>query len=842
MSSLLTRYASLALAALAFATSIHAEDLTSSYVWKPVRIGAGGWMRGMVIDPENPQNRLARSDTHGAFKWNQATGEWEQLITSSSMPHPFTLHPAITQAASVAMAKTNPQRILVALSIAHSPDVNDTPQIYGLRIFRSLDGGATFAESDFKAPFGGFSPEWAREGMDNSGETLVIDPLNEHIAFFCSRATGLWRSEDGGMTWVNVRPGSVTGGDAPGFLRFDPSGGSTMRNGKTVSKDMFLSGFGKGLFKSEDAGATWQSVSAGQPFDTSERAIGPVEVATDGTVYVAARNDTKVWRRSKAGTWTMAELGNDWRKTVEIAEDPNNPNRIFVSSGLGPLHRVIFNPLGIATVTPLSTPKIPFSDIPYLAPNPLRPLDRGLSVAGFAMDRTGRLWMSCGNEGFITTLPNDLTDTAENPPLWTVMARGIAQQVGGGVIIPPGHKPLMAAWEHTTFQITDPDRFDGNTIFNLNVYSPSIPSDPGSFVSGLSSATSASYCPTWPSYVVHNSADMHALDPHENYRKWAGFSRDGGKSWQLFESIRNGTHPQVLFGGQIAVSALNRRVNTTQHNIVWIPPYGTVPFFSRDGGKTWRQTASFDNLKQTDGEPFVKFKTRHDKWVQDASGNWVEETFPTRQPGTSAFIRRGGQWEKFMPQRTLVADQVRPGVFYYLPPHWVDGSRLFRSVDGGQTWQEIPGIVNQLPSPMWGGQWVASPRAQGEIWVVDGAGGAFTQGTSGIPASEMHAVYHTTDGGRTWTKKGGWDHAACIALGRAAPGRRNPAIYVYGRSTGDTWGIYRSIDDAATWSKIGHYPFGSLDMPNQIAASWDTFGLVYLSFSGTSFGYGKPIP
>jgi hypothetical protein len=77
-----------------------------------------------------------------------------------------------------------------------------------------------------------------------------------------------------------------------------------------------------------------------------------------------------------------------------------------------------------------------------------------------------------------------------------------------------------------------------------------------------------------------------------------------------------------------------------------------------------------------------------------------------------------------------------------------------------------------------------------------------------------------------------------VAIGKAAPGATYPSIYVVGWYR-NAYGIWRSTDDAETWTNIGPFPFGSLDEIVVIAASEDVFGEVYVAFQGSGWGVGK---
>ena len=64
---------------------------------------------------------------------------------------------------------------------------------------------------------------------------------------------------------------------------------------------------------------------------------------------------------------------------------------------------------------------------------------------------------------------------------------------------------------------------------------------------------------------------------------------------------------------------------------------------------------------------------------------------------------------------------------------------------------------------------------------------------------------------------------------------------MYGTERGDAkYGIFRSTDAGKTWGRISYYPAGNYNSPSSLAASWDTFGLVYVTFGGSGAAWGRP--
>ncbi|HSI09029.1 MAG TPA: hypothetical protein VK985_10635, partial [Rariglobus sp.] len=60
--------------------ALRAADLSGDYSWKPVRLGAGGFVTGLVIHPLDPDVRYCRTDVGNAYRWDAAAREWMPLV------------------------------------------------------------------------------------------------------------------------------------------------------------------------------------------------------------------------------------------------------------------------------------------------------------------------------------------------------------------------------------------------------------------------------------------------------------------------------------------------------------------------------------------------------------------------------------------------------------------------------------------------------------------------------------------------------------------------------------------------------------------------------------------
>jgi photosystem II stability/assembly factor-like uncharacterized protein len=87
-----------------------------------------------------------------------------------------------------------------------------------------------------------------------------------------------------------------------------------------------------GLMRSEDGGATWQDHRPGAQRDVHSLAWHPTE---PGRAYEAAGGGS-AWSRDNGETWEPADDGRDRHYTWALAVDPDDPDCWFVSASTGP--------------------------------------------------------------------------------------------------------------------------------------------------------------------------------------------------------------------------------------------------------------------------------------------------------------------------------------------------------------------------------------------------------------------------------------------------------------------------------------------------------------------------
>lgn len=292
------------------------------------------------------------------------------------------------------------------------------------------------------------------------------------------------------------------------------------------------------------------------------------------------------------------------------------------------------------------------------------------------------------------------------------------------------------------------------------------------------------------SIVMGWSADWAASTPSTivAIMNWAGkdvsgFSSDGGRTWTGF----SGKPATINQGGSIAALSAT--------NFIWVESDNGNPYYTTDRGHTWTQ---------------IKI------------------------PGVPTSGNTGWGFAYYTNRQIVAADRVDVNTAYiynYLTTPNVAG--VYKTTDGGANWARV------YSGSLAGGDAFNSklksvPTKAGHLF--------FSSGNQGPPHPANTALMRSTDGGSTWSKVGQFLEVTDVGFGAAFPGQSYPAIYVVGYkgSAANAYGIWRSVDNALTWTKIGDFPLGIFSGVQSIDGDKTNFGTVYVSLGGAGFAYQAP--
>jgi photosystem II stability/assembly factor-like uncharacterized protein len=287
------------------AMSSQATNVPSQpYMWKNVKVVAGGFIPGIIFNTKQPGLVYCRTDIGSSYKWDSRAKRWLPLTDWCGDSN---LHGS----ESLATDPVDPNRLYIAQGMySREPAA----------IMRSMDQGKTFQV--IKVPF-------SMGGNENGrgvGERLAIDPNDNNILYFGSRHDGLWISKDTALTWSKVENFPVTGTNNSGgrraglsFVVFDPATGTPGKPTGTIYVGSTDRGEAQ-LYQSTNAGEAWQPVP-GQPTN-----FVPIHAAFDtrGMLYLVYDSGVGPWGVRDGAVWKFNPKNDAWTNITPVT-DTNRP-------------------------------------------------------------------------------------------------------------------------------------------------------------------------------------------------------------------------------------------------------------------------------------------------------------------------------------------------------------------------------------------------------------------------------------------------------------------------------------------------------------------------------------
>ncbi|MEM7118062.1 MAG: exo-alpha-sialidase [Chloroflexota bacterium] len=179
--------------------------------------------------------------------------------------------------------------------------------------------------------------EWRSIGPYRGGRVIAVagDPTDSNTFYFGACAGGVWKTTDAGLYWECVSDGFFQS-SSMGAIAVSESDPNVIYAGTGESTARSNISPGDGVYKSTDAGRTWQHVGL-----RDSRHIGKIIIHPQNPdlVYVAAlghahgSNEERGVFRSRDGgqNWERILYKSDKAGAVDIKLDPQNPRILFAS-------------------------------------------------------------------------------------------------------------------------------------------------------------------------------------------------------------------------------------------------------------------------------------------------------------------------------------------------------------------------------------------------------------------------------------------------------------------------------------------------------------------------------
>jgi photosystem II stability/assembly factor-like uncharacterized protein len=186
---------------------------------------------------------------------------------------------------------------------------------------------STFAGLSFRS----IGPAWASGRISD----FAVNPKNHSEIYAGVGAGNIWKTTNNGTTWTPVF--DKYGAYAIGCLAMDPENSSVVWAGTGENTHQRALGYGDGIYKTEDGGASWKNMGL-----KDSRQIGMIAIDPRNTdvVYVAAEGS--IWGPGgDRGLYKTTDGGATWNKVLNISEntgvnnvllDPRNPDILYATS------------------------------------------------------------------------------------------------------------------------------------------------------------------------------------------------------------------------------------------------------------------------------------------------------------------------------------------------------------------------------------------------------------------------------------------------------------------------------------------------------------------------------
>ena len=767
---------------------VYAFD-TEANEWKNVQIYGGGMMTGVVFSPAEKDLIYSRTDMGGVYRWIPETESWKPLTDWVGADMWSNLG-----CDGIAVDPSDANRVYMLMG-EYDNGWTDVPGA----VFCSNDKGDTWTVSEL--PF--FCGSNMQGRLMNG--RLTVDPNNSAVLYLGSRNDGLWKSEDYGLTWNKMSNFDIEGdffydkGEAYGghlgitFVLCDPRSNLEGKGSQTIY--VGIGNSEHSIYKTTDGGETWAPVVGEPRGKVTNEATGEWNMVDGDTylpqqVYLTKEGIMYVTYATEAGPYASG-YGDVWKYNTNTEE--------------------------WKLISPKSSIKAP--DDPWYGYQGLAvdPQDENTLVV------TGQSWWpdmmmyrsTDGGETWtnvweFTSYPDrdikcniDISEapwldwgSTHTPDYNSVASPKIGWNCGAIAIDPFNSDRMMYGTGATLYGTDNLTNWDKGEKFDIKVRAKGIEETVSNALLVIPD--------TEDDGLITSLFDINGFY-HEDITKVPTIMANmNGDKYESLESSVDADYaklnPKIVFrvGERRAIDSYGS--------------YANGMTISKDGGKTF--SLIHDRIGNSEGGGEV---------AVSADGSVVLWATPDEPVSWS---KGGYNWKacEGIPTNAMIAsDRANANMFYGCSK---DG-KVYYSTDLGKTFEE--GQIEGLPAV--GSAQDLNIKAvkgfEGHVWVGTNKG---DKGTNGL--------WHSTDGGKTYTKLDTVEGALSFGFGKAKEEGGYPAIYMAGIVEGKN-GFFRSDDMGETWTRINddEHQYGLVDPGCDITGDFDTYGRVYIGTNGRGIVY-----
>jgi photosystem II stability/assembly factor-like uncharacterized protein len=606
-----------------------------------------------------------------------------------------------------------------------------------------------------------------------SGRVTSIDVVrhNKNVIYAGTASGGLWKSVSGGTSWEPLFDKEEVA--SIGVVTIDPSNPSTIWIGTGEGNPRNSLNGGYGVYKSMDAGKTWQHMGLEKTKNIHRLIVHPND---PNTIWVGAIGSPWV-EHEERGVFKSTDGGKTWIKVLydipgagiaDLVIDPTNPNKLVAAMWEHRRWPWFFNSGGKASGI-------------YITHDGGETWDRKTGEHGLPKGEMGRIGLAIAPSmpdriyAYVESKENALYRSDDGGNKWYRISRKGDRQLG--------NRPFYYADIYV-----DPE--NENRIYSLHTQATSSEDGGKSFQRWVNSG------------YIH--VDNHALYIHPDDPSFIVLGNDGGMevtrdrggSWHFMENLPIGQFYHVSYDMETPYNVMGGM----QDNGAWLGPSQLL----KQGGI---RNGYWERIVGGDGFDVVPdpLNTRYGYSLSQGANIQRYD----RETGEMIGIRPehpDGEAIRFNWNAGVNIDPFDKTTIY------LGGQFLFKSGDHGNNWEIIsPDLTTNDPEKQkqfdTGGLNYDNSGAEKHTTITVVEPSAMNQGMIWVGTDDGN-VQLTRDGGQKWTNSAGkfpdLPDNSWVQQIKASMYDAGTAFVVFDEHRRDDWNpyVYRTTNYGRTWKRI----------------------------------------
>lgn len=164
---------------------------------------------------------------------------------------------------------------------------------------------------------------------------IAIHPEDDNCWYVAVGSGGVWKTNNAGVTWTPLFDGQSS--YSTGCVTIDPNEPQTIWVGTGENVGGRHVGYGDGVYRSQDGGATWKNMGLKASEHISKIIVHP---DNSDVIWVAAQGP--LWSKGgERGLYKSTDGGESWKKVLgdeewtgvtDIVMDPRDPDRLYAAT------------------------------------------------------------------------------------------------------------------------------------------------------------------------------------------------------------------------------------------------------------------------------------------------------------------------------------------------------------------------------------------------------------------------------------------------------------------------------------------------------------------------------